>query len=368
MIFVLYIILYYMKFLLTCPRWTASILTWELKHLWYKCYDTFETGTYLDGELNDMYRLNLWSRVANKVYIKIGTCNAGTYDQLYEGIAAMPRSSRLYAQPALSISPVLNHAILFSIKSLQSISHKAILDRCVWEESSVSDIIDIKLMIDRDNASCWLNTSGAGLHQRGYRIETWEAPIKENLAAAIVLYSTRRRKQRLIDPFCGSGTILIEAAMIARNIAPGLKRTFAFETMKPYDEILWEHILREAEGKIYHKVFDMVWLDIDHRMTSKAANNASRAGVGDTIQRVPKPIQDFRLIADQPSRMVTNPPYGKRLELDDNARNALQLLMNRSDVSWVILSGSEEIFNAPRWSKQFKNWSDTILGRRKVMS
>jgi putative N6-adenine-specific DNA methylase len=213
-----------MRFLVTCPGGCSSILNQELKHLGFKPLDIFPTGAYVDGDLKDLYMLNLRCRVASKVFVQMGTWRAENFDQLFEGMKECHRSQRIGKEANITIHPVVYQSKLYALKSVQSSAHKAVLTALEIQEEINSDAtqkVEISIHVVRDQASAYLNTSGAGLHQRGYRTQQGEAPLKENVAAALILSSGWRRGQLLVDPFCGSGTICIEAALIASNIAPG---------------------------------------------------------------------------------------------------------------------------------------------------
>lgn len=184
-----------------------------------------------------------------------------------------------------------------------------------WKENEHSHPIEVFLLLVNDELRVLINTSGDALHKRGYRSQAGEAPLKESLAAALVLFSGWRFRTPLYDPLCGSGTLLIEAAMIARNIAPGLQREFDYLYFPWYELSCHEKAIKEARVMIYDKSYQIFGSDEDPQMIEIACQNASRAGVLDTISFRQA---DMREVSYMPgSHMITNPPYGKRLSSED---------------------------------------------------
>jgi len=306
-----------MKILVTCPFGLSGILTSELKYLRCKPYDTFATWTYVDWDLELLYKINVWSRVANKVFIHMWSKPIFSFDELFDWVGILDWWKYI-SNDWLSISVYSKDSKLFSERSIQSITHKSILNKLWFDKKTnaeqVGEINDIFVRIENNQTDVFLNSSGRSLHNRWWRKNVGQAPLKENIAAALVLLSGWRFKEKLLDPFCGSGTILIEAAMIAKNIAPGLRRTFAFQKFGGYDKWLFDEIIDEAKSKIFEKEYFLFGSDIDEQMISYAKENAKSAWVEECIQRRPS---DF-LQSNLPEEyfVVSNPPYGKRLELD----------------------------------------------------
>lgn len=352
-----------MKCLITCSWWTAWSLTSELKHLKIKPFDTFDTGTFVDVDRVDIYRINLRSRVASKVYLHMWSAKVSSYDDLFALVSDCDRAGLLPVGSQVSINPVLRDATLYATKSVQSITHKALMDALPAASANPSlPIYDILVHIISDQASIYLNTSGRSLHHRGYRSQAWQAPLKEHIAAALILASGWRWGQRLVDPFCGSGTILIEAAMIARNIAPWRLRAFDRQTRKNADQALRHSICDEAQSAVFSKSFDMQWFDADREMIEMARANAQRAWVDDTITFITKPIQDLYIQSDQSTWIMTNPPYGKRIYAEDEALLALYDLMARPYIQGRRLSPDHRLTNHHLFTKKLiKNGPDEIV-------
>jgi len=309
-----------MKILVTCPFWLSGLLTSELKYLKCKPYDTFPTGTYVDGDLAILYKINIWSRIANKVLIHMGHGFVDSFDTLFDWVEWLDWGKYI-TSTLLSISVYSKDSKLFSERSIQSVSHKAILNSLEakddGDKSSESKIVDdIFVRIENDEADIFLNSSGKSLHNRWWRKQTGEAPLKENIAAGLVLLSGWRFKEDLVDPFCGSWTLLIEAAMIAKNMAPGLRRSFAFQYFSWYDKKAFDTVIAEAETKVFDKEYRLCWYDIDKHMIAIAQNNAENAWVWDCIKWIQKDFFDLELSENK--FIVSNPPYGKRLEFGED--------------------------------------------------
>lgn len=339
--------------LITCPYGLTSTLNQELKYLWYKPFDSYDTGTFLTTDLKGVQHINLRSRVASKVYLQLlAPTRCTTFDNLFSLTESIDRQKRLPSTAHISISVIANNSTLHAPKSMQSIAHKAVLQKLGniennREESEThEESFDIFLHLHDDRLSVYLNTSGRGLHERGYRKETGDAPLKENLAAALVLMSGRRRQQILRDPFCGSGTIAIEAAMIARNIAPWLHRNFAFQNFVWYNHGSFVALCKDAEAKSYpDKRYHIFCSDIDPDVLIKAERNAQRAGVADTIIFTQHDILDKEVAAPAQTQktawvaltILTNPPYGNRLQ-PENIKELYRILIGMTHDHYTHLA------------------------------
>jgi len=309
-----------MKLLITCPFWFSVALSREIKVLWYMTYDTFDTGTYCDTDLKGMCYINLRSRIANKVYIVLWKNTCSTFDQLFEIIKNVDWKKYLCIDSPISISVYTNKSMLTSIKTIQSVSHKSIINSLVgigWKMKvdENKESIEILVSIYKDIWQILINTSWRSLHNRWYRTKQWEAPLKENIAAGLILTAGRHFKKKFLDPFCWSGTLCIEAAMIARNIAPWLYRHFSFESFPYIVKDLFTLIKEEATEKIFKRKYSIIWTDIDANMIDICRSNAINANVDDTIIFEKKNILDYDESFD--GHIVTNPPYGKRINPED---------------------------------------------------
>lgn len=181
-----------------------------------------------------MMKINFRSRLANKVFIQLAEGRAENFDELF-ALVKNSTYSQYLSNTKLTLKVQMKHSQLSSTRSIQSVAHKALLESIHHFGQETEEVSELLLVIEKNIAKLYLNTSGAALHQRGYRIQTGTAPIKENLAAALLLLANWRFKSPLLDPFCGSGTIAIEAALLGRNIAPGSWRSFAFEKFKNFE-------------------------------------------------------------------------------------------------------------------------------------
>jgi putative N6-adenine-specific DNA methylase len=301
--------------------------------------DRLVSGT---GELKQLYELLVWSRFANKVYINLSEEKITDFDGLFDLMSQIEWSKYLDLSHRIVLDASSTRSTLSSTPTIQSISEKA-LEESVGKLNPISDIeTHILILIIDDIAHILLDVTGDPLHKRGYRSEAWEAPIKENLAAALVAFSGWRYKEPLLDPFCGSGTIPIEAAMMARNIPPGLSRSFRIESLPFYDISLLREVKLEAKGKIYptgnYKIYAS---DKDHKLVKIAYENARRAGVEKDIEFS---SEDF--VGGSISEwitIVTNPPYGKRIWWE-NLAEIYKELYNKiiSNGGWFITSFSLE--------------------------
>lgn len=239
-----------MKLLISCPSGLGSLLASELKRLNFQPFETFARGTRVETDLAGLYTINIRSRLANKVYIQVASFQANNFDQLFEGVKKSDYGQRTN-NSNLSLKVTTHGSLLSAPRAIQSVAHKALLDSIASFSRSESWTEELLLILENNQASLLLNSSGPSLHNRGYRTKAGLAPLKENLAAAMILLSSWKFKSPLIDPFCGSGTIPIEALLIAKNIAPGLQRSFAFEKFRRYDPHLFAEIKAQAQSKIF---------------------------------------------------------------------------------------------------------------------
>ena len=260
---------------------------------------------------------NLGLRMGERVLIELGRFDARSFDALFEGTKALPWEDLI---PADGAFPVKGHSLnsqLASVPDCQRIIKKAVSDRLggtyglTWLPETGA-LYQIRFTILKDQVSLCLDTSGEGLHKRGYRPAHNLAPLRETLAAGMVSLSRYRGRDEFCDPFCGSGTIPIEAALIAKNRAPGLNRRFAAMAWQGFGPKLWEEAREAAGAREYKGDYRILGTDIDPKAIAIARENARRAGVDDVVRFEVADAADF---ARQTPRgvLVTNPPYGKRL-------------------------------------------------------
>ena len=272
---------------------------------------------FCQGSPLDLARLNLNLRTGERVLLVLGSFPAADFDALFEGTRALPWERFI---PREGQFPVKGHSLnsaLHSVPACQSIVKKAIAARLGAKYGlntlpETGALYQVQFSIMGDEAVLMLDTSGAGLHKRGYRAQGVAAPLRETLAAAMVLLSRYRGRDPFCDPFCGSGTIPIEAALIAKNRAPGLNRSFSAQRWQWLDSTLWLRAADEAMDGEYHGSYDIWGGDIDPRAVDIARSNAEKAEVEDVVRFDVADAARFR--RDEPyGRIVTNPPYGERL-------------------------------------------------------
>ena len=269
------------------------------------------------GTPADVARLNLNLRTGERVLIELGSFLAGDFDALFEGTRALPWEQFI---PLNGAFPVKGHSLnsaLHAIPACQSIVKKAVAARLGQKYGLETlpengPVYQIQFSIMKDMATLMLDTSGAGLHKRGYRAVGVTAPLRETLAAALVLLSRYRGRDPFCDPFCGSGTIAIEAALIAKNRAPGLERSFSAQRWACVPAQAWMDAADEAMDREFDGVYEIWGGDIDPKAVAVARDNAVKAGVEDLIRFEVADARAFRREAPY-GRVVTNPPYGERI-------------------------------------------------------
>jgi putative N6-adenine-specific DNA methylase len=302
----------------TAAMGLEAVVAKEVRDLGYEC--TVENGRvrFLGDELA-ICKSNLWLRTADRVKLKVGEFKAKTFDELFEKTKALPWEKYLPENAEFPVSGKSVKSTLFSVSDCQAIVKKAIVNRLSthyrrtsWFEEN-GPLFKIEVSLLKDTVLLTIDTSGAGLHKRGYRAEQGEAPIKETLAAALVLLTNWTPDRPFVDPFCGSGTIPIEAALIGQNIAPGFNREFVSEGWNWIPDKLWEDVRNEAEDLArYDQEIDIFGSDVDHKMVNIAKANAFEAGLGDLIQFKQMQVKDFTTTKEY-GVIVGNPPYGERL-------------------------------------------------------
>ncbi|HLQ70896.1 MAG TPA: class I SAM-dependent RNA methyltransferase, partial [Bacillota bacterium] len=264
-------------------------------------------------------RANLWLRSADRIKIQVGQFKATTFDALFEATKALPWEHFMTEDAKFPVSGKSHKSTLFSVSDCQAIVKKAIAERLklkygiAFNMPEKKGLFKIEVALLKDMATLTIDTSGNGLHKRGYRVGQGDAPLKETLAAALVMLTNWKPDRPLIDPFCGSGTLLIEAALIGQNIAPGFNRHFASEEWPLIKSNMWDNAFEEAEDVARYDVeLDIAGSDIDHKAVKIASNNAQEAGLGDLISWKQMQVRDLS-IKEQGGYMIGNPPYGERM-------------------------------------------------------
>ncbi|WP_033828654.1 THUMP domain-containing class I SAM-dependent RNA methyltransferase [Bacillus andreraoultii] len=306
------------KLLATSPMGIEAIVAKEVRDLGYDCQVENGKITYV-GDALAIARSNLWLRTADRVKIVIGEFKATTFDQLFEGTKTLPWELFINEDSEFPVSGKSVKSTLHSVPDCQAIVKKAIVDRLkskyrntIWFKET-GPKVPIEVSILKDRVTLTIDTSGTGLHKRGYRAYQGEAPLKETLAAALILLTNWTSDRPFVDLFCGSGTIPIEAALIGQNIAPGFNREFISEKWLWMDSKVWDEARIEAEDLAnYDCPLQIFGSDIDHKMVDIAKANALEAGLGDLIEFKQMQATDFRTEL-QYGVVVSNPPYGERL-------------------------------------------------------
>ena len=269
------------------------------------------------GTMADIARLNIGLRCGARVLMELGSFPAPDFEALFQGTAALPWEDFIPRDGEFPVKGYSLNSTLHSVPACQAIVKKASAQRLgkaygLETLPETGSRYQIQFSIVKDTATLYLDTSGEGLYKRGYRAKNMGAPLRETLAAALVLLSRYRGKDPFCDPFCGSGTIPIEAALIAKNRAPGLDRRFAAQRWKNMDSKLWMDAADEAQDKEFHGNYDIWGGDIDPAAVELAGHNAALAGVEDCIRFEVADAAAFHRDSEY-GQLVTNPPYGERL-------------------------------------------------------
>ena len=307
----------------TCLFGLEGLLGEEIKSLGYERKGSIDGRITFAGDEYTPARFNIRSRYAERLYLNLGSFRAETFTDLFDGTYALPWEEIIGKEDSY---PVSGHSIkskLFSVPDCQKIIKKAVSKR-LGEKYSVTRLPEtgisyrIEFFIFKDTADLMIDLSGQPLHKRGYRPERVTAPIRETLAAAMVALARPRENVLLWDPFCGSGTIAIEAAMMMKNIAPGMKRHFAFEEFPLFPGDSYPHEVARAESEIRDTGFEAYATDIDPECVRIATESAARAGVSDIVSCFEMDALDIDTMGRR-GTVVTNPPYGERLSSREEA-------------------------------------------------
>lgn len=307
------------KLMATAAMGLESVVANELKALGYDDLQVENGKVLFEADVSAIPKCNLWLRTADRVKLVVGQFTAKTFDQLFEQTKALDWERYI---PEEGKFPVIGKSVkstLYSVSDCQAIVKKAVVEKLKQKHGVASRMPEngalfrIEVAILKDVVTLTLDTSGAGLHKRGYRVGQGEAPLKETLAAALVLLTNWRPEFPLVDLFCGSGTILIEAALIGQNIAPGFNREFASEEWPLIPKALWDKAIEEAEEKAnYDQPLMITGTDLDPKMIEIAKNNAMEAGLADLITWKQMLAADFYPKQDN-GYLISNPPYGERI-------------------------------------------------------
>ena len=337
-----------------CHFGLESVLKKEITELGYEITEVMDGRVFFTGGEEAVARANVFLRTAERVLIVAGDFRAETFDELFEGIRKtdwsyyIPENGKFWVTKAASVK-----SKIFSPSDIQSIVKKAMVERmkekyaCEWFRED-GESYPLRIFINKDRVIAGLDTTGESLHKRGYRKLVSHAPLAENLAAALIMLTPWKSDRILVDPFCGCGTIPIEAAMIAANIAPGMNREFTAEGWTNFiPKNTWYSAVDEANDMIDMSVdTDIQGYDIDDDMIRSARENANAAGVGEMIHFQRRPVAEL----SHPKKygfLITNPPYGERIGEKDEIAGIYDELAQRFAAldSWsaFVITGYDDV-------------------------
>ena len=354
------------KIIATGAAGIESIVGNELKHLGYKV--NVENGRVrFDGDVADIAKTNLWLRTADRIKIVVGEFTAKTFEELFQGVEGLNWEDFLPLDAEFPVAGKSQKSTLHNVPSVQAITKKAIVTKMstVYHRRTklpeTGALYPIEVAINKDKVLITLDTTGSSLFKRGYRVNKGGAPLKENMAAALVLLARWYPEMPFVDPVCGSGTIPIEAALIGCNIAPGLKRNFAFENWDWVDKDIIKQAREQAQAAIKKDIdLDISGYDIDGSMIEIAKENAVQAGVQDIVNFKQMAVKDFK--TDKINGViVANPPYGERLSDKEHVH---QLYQQMGKLYQPLTSWSKYILTSDLQFEQF--YGTKATKRRKL--
>ena len=359
------------NFVIPCLLGLEKLIADELRALGAEDVVSENGRVLFSGDEHMLARANICCRYAERIQILVGTFAAKSFEELFQGTKALPWEQWIGKTDAFPVKGYSLNSTLFSVRDCQSIIKKAVVERMKqtygvsWFDET-GPIHQIQVSIMKDQVSLLLDTSGYGLHKRGYRLEAGGAPIKETLAASMCCLAHVREYHTLYDPMCGSGTLLIEGALLANNIAPGKNRSFAADRWEQIPQDVW---LQERERAIDLERKDSrltaYGSDIDAATLELAKANAERAGVAQYITFEQRDLRDFAPQTEK-GTLLCNPPYGERLMDLREAEKIYRLMgekfLQKHGWSYTIISPSEdfEIFFGRKADKRRKLYNGMI--------
>lgn len=340
------------QLLAVCPMGLEAVVAKEIQELGYDT--TVENGRiYFEGDETAIVKCNLWLRTADRIKIVVGQFKATTFDELFEKTKSLPWEAIIEQNGNFPVQGRSVKSTLYSVPDCQAIVKKAIVERLkrAYEErgwlNETGAKYPVEVAILKDEALLTIDTSGSGLNKRGYRLAQGEAPIKETLAASLIRLANWTGDTPLIDPFCGSGTIAIEASLIAQNIAPGFNRDFVSETWEIMPDNLYNEMRDEADQQAnYDREIEIYASDIDPEMIEIAKRNAEEVGLGDIINFSVKDVNTLTIDTNEPVALIGNPPYGERIGDRDGVEKMYRyigkLLHQHARLSAYVLTSNSE--------------------------
>lgn len=341
------------EYILPCHFGLEAVLKREVTDLGYEITNVDNGKVSFTGDVNACARANMFLRTTERVLLKIATFKAETFDELFENTKSIPWEDFIPADGKFWVTKANSiNSKLFSPSDIQSIMKKAIVERMKsvykidWFEESGSSY-PLRVTIMKDEVIVSLDTSGESLHRRGYRKLTSKAPITETLAAALIMLTPWNKDRILVDPFCGSGTIPIEAALLGARIAPGIQRSFLAETWSNiFTKDIWAKVREEAHNlKLTDVEMNIQGYDIDGEIIKAARQNAILAGVDHLIHFQQKEVAELSS-SKRFGFIITNPPYGERIEEEESMPKLYSEIGNvfgaLDSWSYYIISGYED--------------------------
>lgn len=340
------------NFIATTTFGLESIVKREAQNLGFSNIQVEDGIVNFTGEIKDIPKANIWFRSADRVLMVMSKFKATTFEELFQGVKNINWADFLPKDANFIISGKSLKSTLSSVPACQKITEKAIVEKLKLTYKNINyfsksgALYKIKVSLLKDNVTITLDTSGTGLHKRGYRENQLAAPLKETLASALIDLSYFKKDRILIDPTCGSGTIPIEAAMIAKNIAPGLMRNFASENWDFIDKSYWKEAKKDAYSKIDINCRPEIYAsDIDEKAIQIAKGNAKIAGVDDCIRFEVKPLNKLDIKNIQYGICICNPPYAERIgileEVEQLYKDMGKIFNSNKTFSTYVLTSHE---------------------------
>lgn len=360
-----------LRLIATAPMGLEAVVARELKDLGYTEQMVENGKVWFLGDERAIVRANLWLRTADRVLVEMGEFPATTFEELFEGVKALPWEEWIPADGRFIVEGRSRDSQLSSVPACQKITEKAVVEKLKqrypldwFPKTGARYTIEVAML--KDMATITLDTTGAGLHKRGYRKLAAAAPIKETLAAAMILLSRWHPERPFLDPCCGSGTIPIEAALIAHNLAPGLHRSFDAEAWGRIPAALWEEGREEAfDLADYDRPVEIYGSDVDGEVLELAQQHLRAAGLSKSVRLERKALQKVSLDAHY-GYLITNPPYGERLgeraAVEELYRDMGKLARRLEDWSVFVITAHKEFekFYGKRADKKRKLYNGRI--------
>ncbi len=339
------------RFCVPCLLGLEGLIADELRNIGALEVNAENGRVLFSGDAAILARANICCRYAERIQVFVGSFEAHSFEDLFQGTKALPWEEWIGKNDAFPVKGYSLNSDLFSVSDCQAIIKKAVVERLKlryripWFEETGA-LYQIQFSIMKNVVSLLIDTSGSGLHKRGYRPAANAAPLKETLAASLCNISRLRPYHTLYDPMCGSGTILVEGALMARNIAPGLKRHFTAEKWAQVPSEIWKDERERAKAaEKTDEPFEAFGSDIDPNALKIAKENAIRAGVADCIHLTTRDLRDFAPESER-GTLICNPPYGERLLDAENARKLYtdmgKIFVPKKGWSYTVITADEE--------------------------